>query len=96
LNQIGLLRCICGQCLNHPKDPQDLLVLHPIINSILDVIATATDKDIELALQVLHFQLIGVVLLGLVLHHHLLQIGREVHLGQVHLQAQDLDLEAHQ
>lgn len=96
MNQIGLLRCICGQCLTHPKDHQDLQGLPLIINSILDVTATATDKGIELALRGLHLQPIGVALLGLVLHHHLLQIGREVHLGQAHLQAQDRGLEAHQ
>jgi hypothetical protein len=99
LNQIGLLRCICGQCLTHPKDPQDLLDLHPIIHSILDVIATATDKGIEtLALQALHLQLIGVVVpLGLlVLHLPPLQIGREAHLGQVHLQVPVLGLVVHQ
>lgn len=95
MNQIGLLRCICGPCLNHPKDPQEvLLVLLPIINSMLDVIATATDKGIEtLALQALHLQLIGVVL-PLGLHLLPLQIGREVHLGQVHLQVPVLGLEA--
>ena len=98
MNQIGLLQCICGQCLNHPKDPQeDLLDLHPI-NSIIDVIAIATDMGIEMQALPLHLQIIGVVLpLGLVLHL-LLEIGREVHLGQVpaHLQVPVLGLEAHQ
>ena len=97
MNQIGLLQCICGQCLNHPKDPQEvLLVLLPIINSMLDVIATATDKGIEMQALPLHLQIIGVVPpLGLVLHL-LLEIGREVHLGQVpaHLQVPVLGLEA--
>jgi len=53
---------------------------------------------IEMQALPLHLQIIGVVLpLGLVLHL-LLEIGREVHLGQVpaHLQVPVLGLEAHQ